>query len=123
MRTSFTTLDVVRASALGLAMFGSMYAIAAAQETAPYRQPGAAAWSRFDRGNYDRNHVVVGTVGSFHPYRLTLLNQQGDSMTIDLKNGTVIRPTGMTPSTGQRVAVFGYWSNGTFIANRVVLRS
>jgi hypothetical protein len=124
MRTSFTTFDVVRASALGLGIFGASYAIAAAQETAPYTQPGPAAWrwqTAWDRGNYDRNHVVVGTVGSFQPYRLTLLNQQGDSMTIDLKNGTVIRPTGMTPSAGQRVAVFGYWSNGTFIANRVVL--
>lgn len=80
------------------------------------------AWqSAWDTGNYDRNHVLLGTVGSFAPYRLTLLDPQGDSVSIDLKNGTVIRPTGATPASGQRVAVFGYWSNGTFIANRVVL--
>jgi hypothetical protein len=42
-------------------------------------------------------------------------------MTVDLKQGTTIRPTGSTPASGQRVAVFGYWSNGTFIADRVVL--
>ena len=65
--------------------------------------------------------ILLGTVGAFSPYRLTLATLQGDSMTIDLKDGTVIRPTGSTPTEGQRVAVFGYWSNGTFISNRVVL--
>ncbi len=78
-----------------------------------------AAW---DTGNYDRNHVLLGTVGSFAPYRLGILTAAGDSMTIDLKNGTIIRPDGSTPASGQHVAVFGYWSNGTFIANRVILR-
>lgn len=80
------------------------------------------AWQQtWDTGNYDRNHILLGTVGSFAPYRLTMTSAQGDTMTIDLKNGTTIRPTGSTPTAGQRVAVFGYWSNGTFIANRVVL--
>ncbi len=41
---------------------------------------------------------------------------------IDLKNGTTILPTGMTPLQNQRVAVIGYYSNGTFVANRVILR-
>jgi len=42
---------------------------------------------------------------------------------IDLKNGTVILPTGATPSPSQRVAVIGYYSKRTFIANRVILRN
>jgi hypothetical protein len=80
------------------------------------------AWQpAWDTGMYDRNHVLIGTVGSFSPFRLTLTNTTGDSMTVDLKQGTTIRPTGSTPASGQRVAVFGYWSNGTFIADRVVL--
>ncbi|HTD33881.1 MAG TPA: hypothetical protein VK665_09495 [Candidatus Elarobacter sp.] len=78
------------------------------------------AW---DTGAYDRNHVMIGTVGKFTKDRLTIANATGDTMTIDLKEGTVIRPTGATPTAGQRVAVFGYWSNGTFIANRVILHS
>jgi hypothetical protein len=41
---------------------------------------------------------------------------------IDLKNGTVILPTGATPAPSQRVAIVGYYSHGTFIANRVLLR-
>ncbi|HEY4440008.1 MAG TPA: hypothetical protein VGN14_06100 [Candidatus Elarobacter sp.] len=127
-----TALEIVRPLALGIGMFGAAGAIGSAQATAPcgpvaYNSfdPADAsinAWqTAWDTGNYDRNHMLLGTVGSFAPYRLTLLNPAGDSMTIDLKNGTVIRPTGLTPAAGQKVAVFGYWSNGTFIANRVVL--
>jgi hypothetical protein len=41
---------------------------------------------------------------------------------VDLKNGTIIRPEGTSLVAGMRVAIFGYWSKGTFIANRVVLR-
>src|SRR5579885_634235 len=46
------------------------------------------AW---DTGAYDRNHVMIGTVGKFAPSRLTITNAMGDTMTIDLKEGTVIR--------------------------------
>ena len=81
-----------------------------------------SAWQApWDTGMYDRNHVMVGTVGKYARARLTLANATGDTTTIDLKEGTVIEPTGATPTAGQRAAVFGYWSNGTFIANRVVL--
>jgi hypothetical protein len=79
-------------------------------------QPG---WNRFD---YDRRHVILGDVVSFRPYRVTLRRRNGEFQTIDLKNGTVIHPTGATPQHGDRIAVYGYYSNGTFIANGVVLR-
>lgn len=128
-------LDFIRPLALGAGIFAAAGAIGSAQMTNPC-QGGPAdinafdpaynsvnAWqTAWDTGNYDRNHMVLGTVGSFAPYRLTVLTAAGDSMTIDLKNGTVIRPDGSTPQSGEHVAVFGYWSNGTFIANRVVLR-
>jgi hypothetical protein len=42
---------------------------------------------------------------------------------IDLKHGTEILPTGATPTPGERVAIVGYYSNGTFIANRVIIRT
>jgi hypothetical protein len=81
-----------------------------------------SAWQNtWDTGTYDRNHVMVGTVAKYAKSRLTLQNGAGDTDVIDLKEGTVILPTGGTPTAGQRAAVFGYWSNGTFIANRVVL--
>jgi hypothetical protein len=135
-------LDIVRPLAVGIGIFGAAGAIGSAQMTNPCPAPDAAStadgtaytnfdtaynsinsWqSAWDNGNYDRNHIVIGTVGSFAPYRLSVLTAKGDSMTIDLKNGTIIRPDGTTPASGQHVAVFGYWSNGTFIANRVILR-
>ncbi|HEV3089269.1 MAG TPA: hypothetical protein VGX96_18840 [Candidatus Elarobacter sp.] len=81
-----------------------------------------SSWqTTWDTGAFDRNHVMVGTVSKYAKSRLTLTDPAGDVTTIDLKEGTVINPTGATPTAGQRVAVFGYWSNGTFIANRVVL--
>jgi hypothetical protein len=81
-----------------------------------------SAWQNaWDTGMYDRNHVMIGTVTKYAKSRLTLQNGAGDVDVIDLKEGTVILPTGGTPTAGQRAAVFGYWSNGTFIANRVIL--
>ncbi|MDB5095340.1 MAG: hypothetical protein JWO85_3441 [Candidatus Eremiobacteraeota bacterium] len=135
MNTKSTAVEIIRPLALGLGIFGAGSAIGAAQVSNPCAPAGPVAYDTFDSaynsvdgwqstwdtGNYDRNHILLGTVGSFAPYRLTMLTRQGDSMTVDLKNGTVIRPNGAKPAPGERVAVFGYWSNGTFIANRVVL--
>ena len=86
-------------------------------------EPAYVAWQpEWDRYVYDTNHVMLGTVTGFSPYRLTLMRRDGVVETIDLKNGTIIRPTGATPTQGERVALVGYYSNGTFIANRVILR-
>jgi hypothetical protein len=79
-----------------------------------------AAWDRYE---YDRAHVVLGTVANFQPFRLSVARHDGVVQTIDLKHGTIILPTGATPSNTQRVAVVGYYSKGTFIANRVILRN
>lgn len=97
--------------------FGSLPAVAQ-NDVPPYTtwQPG------WDTYQYDRHHVILGTVASFAPYRLTVMRRNGNVQTVDLKNGTVIFPTGATPTTGERVALVGYYSNGTFIANRVILR-
>lgn len=78
------------------------------------------AWDRFE---YDRHHVILGTVISFQPYRLQVARRDGQVQMIDLKHGTVIRPTGATPQLNERIAIVGYYSNGTFIANRVIIRS
>jgi hypothetical protein len=77
------------------------------------------AW---DQGQFDRRHVILGTVSNFQPFRLQIARTNGTVQMIDLKNGTTILPTGETPATNQRVAVIGYYSKGTFIANRVILR-
>jgi hypothetical protein len=78
--------------------------------------------SGWSHGQYDRHHVILGSVVSFSPYRITVQRMNGNQQTVDLKNGTVIRPIGLTPRPGMRVALIGYYSNGTFIVNRLVLR-
>lgn len=65
---------------------------------------------------------MTGIVTGFSPYRLTIQRRNGITQTVDLKNGTVIYPTGATPTQGERAALLGYYSNGTFVVNRVILR-
>jgi hypothetical protein len=114
-----------------LSSFAAAAGVAAALTLAPVsaQQCGVAGvptyttWQNsWDTYQYDTNHVVLGTVDGFAAYRLTIVNHNGDSQVIDLKPGTAIFPTGQTPGAGEHVAVVGYWSQGTFIANRVILR-
>jgi hypothetical protein len=90
----------------------------------PHQVPVYNHWqTAWDRYEYDRHHVILGTIANFQPYRLQIAKSNGRLQMIDLKNGTVILPTGTTPMPNERVAVVGYYSHGTFIANRVLIRS
>jgi hypothetical protein len=117
MRFFAATASLAAAVLVMGGLFGSLPA-AAQNDIPPYTtwQPG------WDTYQYDRHHVILGTVSAFAPYRLTVMRRNGDVQTVDLKHGTVIYPTGATPSAGERVALVGYYSNGTFVANRVILR-
>lgn len=85
--------------------------------------PTYTTWQpAWDAGRFDRHHVMLGTIVGFSPYRLTIQRPNGVVQTVDLKNGTIILPTGATPTQGERAAMLGYWSGGTFVVNRVVLR-
>lgn len=84
----------------------------------PQYQTWQANWDRYE---YDRRHVMLGTVAGFEPFRLQLARRDGNVQMIDLKHGTVILPTGTTPMVNERVAIVGYYSRGTFIANRVIV--
>jgi hypothetical protein len=95
---------------------------AGAQVVNPAFAGGYDRWQpAWDNYQYDRRHVILGTVASFEPFRLQVARHDGVVQTIDLKNGTIILPTGETPGSNERVAVTGYYSHGTFIANRVIL--
>jgi len=87
---------------------------------APRYTTWQAAWDRFE---YDRHHVMLGTVAGYEPYRLQIARRDGNVQMIDLKRGTVILPTGATPMVNERIAVIGYYSHGTFIANRVIIHA
>jgi hypothetical protein len=116
----------IRHLLLGLALAGSTVLGASVPAGAQMAGP---AWQNYntwqpgwDNNQFDRRHVILGTVANFQPFRLQVARRDGTVQTIDLKNGTVILPTGETPGTNERVAVTGYYSHGTFIANRVILR-
>jgi hypothetical protein len=119
------------AAVLFLAMWAAAVVPASAQVSGdvnirfgPHRTPLYTTWQPdWDAYRFDHRHVILGTVASFSPYRLQVARRDGVMQMIDLKNGTVILPTGATPATTQRVAVVGYYSRGTFIANRVLLRN
>ena len=112
MACSLATFAAVPASADEVVIYGA--------NGVPMYQTWQPAWDRYE---FDRRHVILGTVAGFEPYRLQVARQNGNVQMIDLKNGTVILPTGATPMTNERVAIVGYYSHGTFIANRVLIRN
>jgi hypothetical protein len=121
----------VRPLLLGLAISGSTLigaSLAAEAQTTTTLTTVTTDWHSYstwqpgwDTAQYDRQHVILGTVSSFAPFRLQVARADGSVQTIDLKNGTVILPTGETPAANERVAVTGYYNHHTFIANRVIL--
>lgn len=118
MRFYTSMLSLVAAM---LVLGGASIAIPA--QAQDYGVPVYTTWQpAWDTNQFDRHHVMLGTVAAFSPYRLTVARRNGIVQTVDLKHGTIIYPTGATPTTGERVALVGYYSNGTFIANRVILR-
>ena len=117
--TTFATSALPVAAQDGMGDHGAYREPAVGPNGVPMYRHWQASW---DENQFDRRHVILGTVSRFQPFRLQVARRDGDVETIDLKNGTVILPTGITPSMNQRVAVIGYYSNGTFIANRVIVR-
>ena len=121
MKRIFFSLALA-AAALGLA-FASVPAGAQQMGGGYGNYPQYNSWQPgWNHGQYDRHHIIIGRVVSFSPYRLTVQRANGNRQTVDLKGGTVIRPIGSTPRPGDRVAMIGYYSNGTFIVRRLVLR-
>jgi hypothetical protein len=110
-------------SLLTLGLFAAALGAAALPASAQqFNGPSYRQWQpQWDQGQFDRQHVILGTVAAFQPFRLQVARRDGNVQTIDLKPGTRIFPRGETPSTNERVAITGYYSNGTFIANRVIL--
>jgi len=117
MRSSLKVL------AIAAVLLGSGFAATVPAAAQGYDGPIYNGWlPAWDTYRFDRKHVILGTVSAFQPYRVTVLRRNGVIQTIDLKNGTVILPTGATPTPGEKIAIVGYYSQGTFIANRVILR-
>src|SRR5215472_4087569 len=107
------TLRQILVSAAALALFISPATIALRAGAQDVVVPVYTTWQPdWDRYVYDTNHVMLGIVQDFAPYRLTIERRDGTVQTVDLKHGTVIFPTGDTPAVGERLALVGYYSKG-----------
>jgi hypothetical protein len=85
--------------------------------------PNYTQWQKkWDTAAFHNPHVIVGEVIDFHPYRVRVRRSNGVTQSVDLKRGTRILPIGATPTPGERVGLVGYYSHGTFIVNRLVVR-
>ncbi len=124
MNLRFTALALLVAAGIGTL---ATTAPARADEVfivGPHHVPAYTEWQPgWDRYEYDRHHVILGTVANFRPFRLQVARRDGDVQMVDLKDGTVILPTGATPMPNERVAIVGYYSRGRFIANRVIIHA
>ncbi len=118
MTHRFSSIVAGAALAASLGVSGAASAQTANAGGIPIYNNWQAGWNR---NVVDRRHVILGTVVSFQPYRLQVRRRNGVVQTVDLKKGTVIRPTGATPAPGDRIAMIGRYSLGTFVVNRLVL--
>ena len=104
----------VRPIVLALATATFAAPVAALAQTYGPPPPWAAPYYDVSR------HVLKGVITYAAPYRITVqVGSNGHTLSVDLKNGTTILPTGTTLTPGMHISLRGYWSNGTFIANRV----
>jgi len=86
--------------------------VAAAQQAPSYAQPAAVAMSD--------DQQIQGRISSFDgAYSLTVADDRGFSDNIQLHDGTIINPTGLTLAPGMVVSILGYNAGGYFAANEV----
>ncbi len=63
---------------------------------------------------------VRGWIATFDRFSMTL-HAAGRRVQVNLHQGTVILPTGLTLEPGMHVNVSGYWTDGGFHADRIIL--
>jgi hypothetical protein len=69
-----------------------------------------------------RGHELRGVVTSFYRFEMSVNSPRGENVPVQLHQGTVIAPVGASLQPGMRVVIHGYWNNGVFFANRIVVR-
>jgi hypothetical protein len=81
----------------------------------------APAYSVADADDrYANPHDVQGVVTGFDRFNMTL-RVNGREFPVLLHQGTTIKPTGTTIAPSMVVNIAGFWQNGTFYANRIVV--
>jgi hypothetical protein len=104
--------QLLTAVALGAALLGG--AVPASAQPYPPPAPG------YDRTFAGRYHVQ-GFVSSFGGFNL-MLRVHGGAQPVNLHQGTVLRPLGLSMVPGMLVRADGYFNgNGVFIAEKITL--
>ena len=83
-------------------------------------QPAPTVVSYDPDERYSHAYDLQGVVTFSEPYHMRV-RVRDDIYAVNLHDGTIIRPTGITVTPTMVVHVAGYWSGGTFIANRIVV--
>ncbi|MDB5092332.1 MAG: hypothetical protein JWO85_433 [Candidatus Eremiobacteraeota bacterium] len=97
--------------AAALAITGLVSPLAArAQDLPSYARPPAGSYDQTIRG---RIQSIDGT------FRLTVLDERGFVDAVQLHQGTVINPTGLTLAPGMSVTITGYNAGSSFDANEI----
>jgi hypothetical protein len=106
-------------SALAVASVASFGASPAAAQQFDAGPPPPYAVGAPDPTFMGRNHLR-GFVRAFDHFNMTLgIHHQG--VPVQLHQGTIIHPTGLTISPGMFLRVDGYFSGGVFYADKIVL--
>lgn len=80
--------------------------------------PAVVAFDPDER--FAKAYVLQGVVTYSVPFHMNI-RIHDDVYPIALHQGTIIKPTGITLAPSMVVNVAGYWSGGTFVANRIVV--
>jgi hypothetical protein len=79
-----------------------------------------AAVAQTNASGANERPAVVGRITSIPgKYSLTVRNSRGNVYDVELHQGTIINPTGITLQPGFRVQIYGYRQNGSIVANEI----
>jgi len=110
--------NIVLSVAALASLAGAASGVAQAQQYPGYDR---APYNSFAYGPEIGRYQLRGRVDSFD-YRFDLTLRAGDrDVPVNLHQGTVILPTGLTLQPGMIVKVDGYWNREGFHADRIVL--
>jgi hypothetical protein len=106
----FKALPRILVAALALAGLVIAPMTAPAQDLPSYARPAP----------YNQDQAVRGRIdsidGTFH---ITVRDERGYLNSVELHQGTIINPTGLTLAPGMSVTILGYGQGNTFFANEI----
>jgi hypothetical protein len=112
---------ITRALAVSAALTGLILpAVAAAQDVPSYAVgPQPTVQQPVDQQG-DQDETITGEIASVDgPFDIQVADSRGFGDNVQLHQGTVINPTGLTLAAGMQVTIQGYADGGVFQANEI----